>query len=66
MLDHALEINAQEQYQRIIATMVPYMNNNDRQKLMQSYLEIIDGKQETSGAIINRDRDRLRKILKSK
>jgi hypothetical protein len=65
MLEHALQINAQEQYQRLIVAMAPNMRKEDRQKVFDSYMEIINGKEKGPSAII-RDRERLRKIFNKK
>lgn len=67
MLEHALSINAQEQYQKIIAFMVPNLDKKDRQEIIENYLRLIDGEEQenrkVNDDIIKTDRENLRNFI---
>jgi hypothetical protein len=66
MLEHALKINAKEQYQRIIASMIPHISKLDRQEIMNNYLRLMNDDitgEDVSSDIIKKDREQLRNLL---
>jgi len=62
-LDHAVKLQAEQAYQEIIIAMTPHLPKAERKKILDSYSRIIDGDEQVSGAIINSDRERLKKLL---
>lgn len=66
LLDHAVKLQAEQAYQNAIIALTPHVSKEDRKKILNSYIEIIDGKTEVSSAIIEKDRARLRKLLSPK
>lgn len=67
MLEHALRINAKEQYQNVISAMIPHLGKEDRKQIMDNYQKLIDDEEETSDGvssdIIKVDRKNLRNLL---
>ena len=66
LLEHALAIRAQENYEAVIVAMAPHIKKSDRRKLLDQFKELIDGTDKPSSAIIKRDRERLQKLLFNK
>ena len=68
MLEHALRINAREQYQRIISAITPHLSQADRQDVINNYIELMKDEDEENAAvpsdIIKNDREQLRNLLK--
>lgn len=46
--------------------MVPHLNKNDRKEVINFYLRLFGENKIVSNAIIERDRERLRKLLSGK
>jgi len=67
MLEHALSINAREQYQKILVAMTPHLEKKDRKDVLDNYFRLMnddDIKNETvNNDIIKQDREILRNLL---
>lgn len=63
LLEHAIVIQTREILQDITVTMIPQLTKEERRKVIGKYMEIIDGSNTSTSAIIEKDRAELRKLL---
>lgn len=69
MLENLLKLKAQEDYMLLVASVYPRMDKEEKSKLVDSYLKIINGEApepKVSDAIIKRDRAELRRLFGKK